>query len=158
MTKFVRPILSILFVNILIFQYYIFVNSDNKTFAVFYEETSDINNYSNYLIDFKDNLTTKNLIDKISLLGNNKYEIKKLYLKTNEIWNEQVKVKLSEYSYDTIENFVSYYKNILKKYNLADEIPNIDISGIIVDKILIYTSKESIELLSKNYNIEYEKK
>lgn len=158
MTKFVKPILSFLFVTILIFQYYIFINNDNKTVMVFSETVSDINNYSDYLVNFKDTLNTKNFKEKFSILKENKYKIKKLYLSIRETWNVKVKAELSEYSFDNLEKFVSYYKNILQKNNLADEIPNIDISGITINKVLIYTSEESIKKLQKKYNIKYQKK
>lgn len=158
MTKIVKPILSFLFVIVLIFQYYVFINNDNKTTMVFSETTSDINDYSDYLVDFKDTLSSKFFNEKFSVLEKNKYQIKKLYLSVKETWNEKVKEQLSEYSFDNIENFVSRYKNILQKNNLSDEIPNIDISGIIINKVLIYTSKEEIEKLKQQYNIEYQKK
>ena len=158
MTKFARSILSFLFIIVLVFQYYIFINNENKTVMVFSETVSDINNYSEYLVDFKNTLSSKNFNEKFSILEKNKYQIKKLYSNIRETWNEKVKEELSEYSFDNLENFVSHYKNILQKYNLSDEIPNIDISGIIINKILIYTSKEEIDKLKQQYNIEYQKK
>ena len=157
MTKIVKPILSFLFVIVLIFQYYMFIDKDNKTTMVFSEAAFNIYDYSDYLVDFKDTLNSKNFNEKFSILEKNKYEIKKLYLQVNEVWNEKAKEQLSEYSFDNINNFVSHYKNTLQKNNLSDEIPNIDISGVIINKVLIYTSKENIEKLEQ-YNIEYEKK
>ncbi len=125
---------------------------------VFSETVSDINNYSEYLVDFKNTLSSKNFNEKFSILEKNKYQIKKLYSNIRETWNEKIKEELKEYSFDNLENFVSHYKNILQKNNLSDEIPNIDISGIIINKILIYTSKEEIDKLKQQYNIEYQKK
>ena len=158
MTKFVKPILSIFLVTILIFQYYIFINSDNNSLVVFNEENQNINTYSDYLIDFNDIITTKNIFEKIPLLKSDKLEIKKLYLKTNTLWSQKVKETLNEYSYDNLKKFTKYYKNILINNNLSDEIPNVDIYGIVIDKLLIYTSRENIELFSKKYDIKYEKK
>lgn len=158
MTKFARSILSFLFIIVLVFQYYIFINNENKTVMVFSETVSDINNYSEYLVDFKNTLSSKNFNEKFSILEKNKYQIKKLYSNIRETWNEKIKEELKEYSFDNLENFVSHYKNILQKNNLSDEIPNIDISGIIINKILIYTSKEEIDKLKQQYNIEYQKK
>jgi len=158
MTKIVRPILSFLFVIVLIFQYYMFIDKDNQTTMVFSETVSDINDYSNYLVDFKDTLNSKNFNEKFSLLNKNQYQIKKLYLSVKEIWNEELKKELGEYSFDNLENFISYYKKNLQKNNISEEIPNIDISGIIINKVLIYTSKENIRILEQQYNIEYEKK
>lgn len=158
MTKIVKPILSFLFVIVLIFQYYMFINNHTKTTMVFSDTTSNINDYSDYLVDFKDTLSSKNFNEKFLIMEKNKYQIKKLYLSVKETWNKKAKEELSEYSFDNLENFVSHYKNLLQKNNLTDEIPNIDISGIIINKLLIYTSKEEIEKLKQQYNIEYQKK
>lgn len=158
MTKIVKPILSFLFIFTLIYNYYIFMDNNNNTMAVFNESNSENFNFSNYLIDFKGTLNSKNFNEKFSILENNKFEIKKLYLSTKDNWNNIVKNKLQEYSFDNIENFISNYKKELQRNNLIDEIPNIDIYGIKINKVLIYTSKENIKKLMDKYNIGYEKK
>jgi len=154
MTKIIKPFLSFLFVIVLIFQYYIFINNDNQTIMVFSETTSNMNDYSNYLVDFKDTLNSKNFNETFSILEKNTYQIKKLYISVKEIWNENLKKELNEYSFDSLDNFVSHYKQTLHKYNLSEEITNIDISGIMINKVLIYTSKENIQKLG----LEYQKK
>ena len=154
MTKIIKPFLSFLFIIVLIFQYYIFINNDNQTIMVFSETTSNMNDYSNYLVDFKDTLNSKNFNETFSILEKNTYQIKKLYISVKEIWNENLKKELNEYSFDSLDNFVSHYKQTLHKYNLSEEITNIDISGIMINKVLIYTSKENIQKLG----LEYQKK
>ena len=159
MTKIAKNIFSIIFIAILFMQYFTFINNSNKTITAFSEANSDILDYDNYLIDFKDELNTKNFKEKFSILENNDYQIKKLYLNINETWNNNVKKELSEYSFDNFENFITNYIEKLKKYNLSDEISDVDISGVRINKVLIYTSKKNIEKLKSQYNnIEYQKK
>ena len=159
MTKIFKSIFSIILITILIIQYFIFIGNSNKTVSVFSEINSSVDDYSNYLVDFYDTLNTENFNEKFSILNNNDYEIKKLYLNINDTWGNDLKNKLSEYSYDSLENFIINYKNNLTKYNLAEEIPNVDVSGIKINKVLIYTSEKNIEKLKKtNSEIEYIKK
>lgn len=159
MTKTAKNIFSIVFIAILFIQYFTFINNSNKTITVFSEANSDILDYSNYLIDFKDELSTKNFKNKFSILKNNDYQIKKIYPNINEIWPNNIKEELSEYSFDNLENFITNYIDKLKKYNLSEEISNVDISGIRINRVLIYTSKENIKKLKSQYNnIEYQKK
>ena len=158
MTKFVKSVLSFLFVLFLIFGYYTFINQDIEIKTVFSENISYDNDFYNYILDFKDTLNSKNFNNKFSILEKDKYQIKKLYVSVNEMWNEQIKEQLKEYNFDNINNFILNYKKTLQKHNMLDEIPNIDIYGIKINKVLIYTSKENIETITNKYNIKYEKK
>ena len=151
MTKINRSILSFLFFIVLIFQYFIFINNDEQTLMTFNENNSNINNYANYIIDFKDTLNTKNFEDKFSVLDKNTYQIKKLYININKTWSLKLKKELSEYNFDDLNKFILYYKNILHKYNLSEETINIDVTGIKINKVLIYTSKENILKLGMEY-------
>lgn len=158
MTKFVKPILSFIFVLFLIFGYYTFINKGIETKTVFSENISYDNNFYNYILDFKDTLNSKNFTNKFSILEKDKYQIKKLYVSVNEMWSDKIKEQLKEYNFDNINNFILNYKKTLQRNNMSDEIPNIDISGIKINKVLIYTSKENIETITNKYNIKYEKK
>lgn len=158
MTKIVKPSLSFIFITGLILNYYIFININNNTITTFNESNSDMFNYSNYLLDFKNTLNTKNFNKKISILEKKQYKIKMLYMNVNKTWDNNLIEKISEYSFDNINNFIKYYKEQLKNHNLIEEVPNIDIFGIKISRVLIYTSKENIEKLVKSYNITYEKK
>lgn len=155
MKKNIKSILSFLFAIVLIFYYCMIDDNNIKTVSVFGETVLNMNDYNNYLVDFEDNLSTKNFNEKFSVLEKNKYEIKQLYLNVNELWEEHIKQKLSKYSYDNLDKFINYYKKVLSENNLIDEIPNVDTYGIKINKILIYTSKENINILKEKYRINY---
>ncbi|MBE6152944.1 MAG: hypothetical protein E7166_01765 [Firmicutes bacterium] len=151
MIKINKSILGFLFLIVLIFQYFIFINNDEQTLMTFNENNSNINNYANYIVDFKDTLNTKNFEEKFFALEKNTYQIKKIYIDVNKTWNLKLKKELSEYNFEDLNKFVLHYKQTLHKYNLSEETINIDVTGIKINKVLIYTSKENILKLGMEY-------
>jgi len=158
MTKFLKRIFSVIFIFILMLQYMIFISDNNKTVTVFSEATNYSTNYSDYLIELNGSLSTKNFNEFLNILNTNEEQIKKIYPYYNRTWNKNIKNDLTQYSYDNLNNFIEYYKNQLKQNNLDEEISNIDIYGIKIEKVLIYTTEHNIEKLKQAYPIiEYKK-
>lgn len=162
MTKSKTSIFSIIFISFLITNYIYFIIPKEKVKTVFYELTEIVDNdndYNYYYIEFKNGINTKNF-NKINEMFNNlEYEIIEIYTTPNAHFNKKLQNKLKKYSYDNINNYIKYYIEFLKKYNLDEEITNVEVFGIKIDKILIYTSKKNIEIISnRNKEIIYKQK
>lgn len=158
MTKFLKHIFSLIFIFILMIQYIIFISDNNKTVTVFSEAVNYSNNYSNYLVEFNGLLSTKNFNVFFNVLNTDEYQIKKIYPNYDKAWNNSIKNYISSYSYDNLENFINYYKTKLKENNLAEEASNVDVYGIKINQMIIYTSEANIEKLKTSYpKIEYKK-
>lgn len=152
MSKNIKRLFSISFALFLIMNYYAFIKGDafniKQAFNELYVYEENQYNFDDYYLEFNNNLSTKNFEQIFNKFQNLEYEIKKVYLIVNTNYNEELNKKLSEYSFDNINNFINYYISNLKKYNLDDDINNINVYGIKIDKILIYTTKANIEEIS----------
>jgi len=113
---------------------------------------SDRYYYGYYLIDTsKSNITTKNILDFLDNI-----KITKIYPNTNPLYRNFINI--SEYKFNeilsskkNISNFISVYNDKLKENALIKEIETFNISGVKLNKIKVYASKEQIEnLLSVN--------
>ncbi len=152
MSKNIKRLFSISFALFLIMNYYAFIKGDafniKQAFNELYVYEENQYNFDDYYLEFNNNLSTKNFEQIFNKFQNLEYEIKKVYPIVNTNYNEELNKKLSEYSFDNINNFINYYISNLKKYNLDDDINNINVYGIKIDKILIYTTKANIEEIS----------
>lgn len=162
MSKYLKKIFSISFSLFLLFNYFAFIKNDAFNIkATFKELPLSVNNdydFNDYYLEFNNNINTKNFNKYFSYFNNLEYEIKKIYPISNSNYNEDLTKKLSEYSFDNIDNFTNYYISNLKRYNLDEDINNVNVYGIKINKILIYTTKLNIEEISNkipgsNYKI-----
>lgn len=147
-------IFSIIFLSFLIINYIKFLNPKEKTNPVFNELTKFVENdtdYNFYYIEFKNKINTKNFNKIKEMLKNMDYEIIEIYTTPNQQYNEKLQNKLKRYSFDNLNNYINYYIENLRKYNLKEEVYNVEVFGIKIDKILIYTSKKNIEMISDKH-------
>ncbi len=154
MSKNIKRLFSISFALFLIMNYYAFIKGDafniKQAFNELYVYEENQYNFDDYYLEFNNNISTKNFEKIFNNFQNLEYEIKKIYPIVNVNYNEELNKKLSEYSFDNINNFINYYTSNLKKYNLDDYINDINVYGIKIEKILIYTTKANIEEISNN--------
>jgi len=162
MKKKKTSIFSIIFISFLIINYIYFISPKEKTNTVFYELTETVkndNDYNYYYVEFKDGINTKNFNEINEMFANIDYKIIEIYTTPNIKFNDILQNKLKKYSYDNMKNYINYYIENLRNYNLDEEINNVNVFGIKIDKILIYTSKRNIKIISnKNKNITYKQK
>ena len=162
MTKKSTSIFSIIFIFFLIINYIYFIIPKEKTNTVFYELTEVVDNnsdYNYYYIEFNDSINTKNFNKINDMFSNLEYKIIEIYTIPSIKFNEVLQNKLKKYSYDNINNYIKYYIENLRKYNLDEEINNVNVFGIKINKILIYTSKGNMEIIAnKNKEIDYKEK
>lgn len=152
MSKHIKKIFSISFLLLFIIYYYAFIKGDAFNIkATFYELPIYEDNeytFNEYYLIFNNNLNTKNFGKIFSKFSNLEYEVRKIYPIVNTTYNEEITKKSSEYSFDNMNNFVNYYISNLKKYNLDEDINNVKVYGIKINKILIYTTEANIKEIS----------
>lgn len=158
MSKKKSLILGIIFISLLIFNYFIFINKNDNLKTAFYSLDSEEVYYDYYYVTFN-NLTTKNFNNILNNFDNKDYIIMKLYTTPNVKYNNNLIDKLKEYSFDNINNFVEFYIKKLDEYKYDEDINNINVYGIKIDKVLIYTSEENLKSFSNKIDgISYKKK
>ena len=152
-----KKILLILFS---IFLIYIFSSNTNINTEPVFNEQDYIENYDHdyfYVTSSKIDLNTNNIEDYF-----NDYDIKiiGLFPKLNKIYDEKLEKKLNYYSFNNlydnrtyINNFTNNYVGLLKNNNYIDMANLVYFNGIDIDKILIYTSYNSIYRHDLNYKL-----
>lgn len=129
----------------------LFFNKEEKTITVFNEQE---NSYDVYLLDLsQNNITTTNLTDYFD--GT---KILEIYPYINPLYKKVI--NFSSYTFNTaisnkknISNFISEYKEQLKLNALTTESLKVNINGIKINKIKIYTSNNVINNLIDKYSI-----
>ena len=101
-------------------------------------------------------LSTKNF----SSYFDNDDEIIGIYPKINLLYKDRVSVKFYQFSKstvtDNINDFIRYYKNILKKNNFNDDLVLADYNGIIIEKVKLYVDNKYLnEFMKKCPNCSY---
>ena len=101
-------------------------------------------------------LSTKNF----SSYFDNDDEIIGIYPKINILYKDRVSVKFYQFSKstvtDNINDFIRYYKNILKKNNFNDDLVLADYNGIIIEKVKLYVDNKYLnEFMKKCPNCSY---
>lgn len=113
--------------------------------------------YYEYNLNFdKEILNLENFKLKLATFTSYNYQIKKIYPSYDEKYKEYFKNK--EYFIfnstnlnDCIDNIREEYLNIIKKSNLEHDIDSITDNYIIIKKVNIYTSEESINKFKIKY-------
>ena len=103
-------------------------------------------------------LSTKNFSsyfdDDVEIIG--------IYPRINLLYKDRIAVKFYQFSKGTVtdnmNDFMRYYKNILKKNNFNDDLVLIDYNGIGIEKVKLYVDNKYLnEFIKKcpncNYNI-----
>ena len=101
-------------------------------------------------------LSTKNF----SSYFDNDDEIIGIYPKINILYKDRVSVKFYQFSKstvtDNINDFIRYYKNILKKNNFNDDLVLADYNGIVIEKVKLYVDNKYLnEFMKKCPNCSY---
>lgn len=132
----------------LVFVFY--SNAQEKTSLVFNEEEY-IDNYDHeyFYVDSKNiQLNTNNLNDYFTDFD---IKIMGIYPNLDKIYGDDLKKKLSYYSFSqlynnstNINNFTNRYVGLLKNNNYIEEANMVYFDGIDIDRILIYSSYNSI--------------
>lgn len=137
----------------------ILLNSTKEKTELVYKEIDNNNNdeYSQIYLLFENNsLTTNNFEDYLKY-----FRILKIYPYINPIYVNRIKANYSytfnyqNHTYDLSEFKQSYIKN-LKNLGLVSEANNYDINGVVINKVLVHTTMENINMFFKNFpNIKY---
>ena len=134
----------------------IVINSNKESAqAVF---NSQDNNYDIFILDIsKENITTNNIYNYF-----NDIKILEIYPYINPIYQKYLDIK--SYSFNTvlsnkknISNFITEYNKELNNNGLNNEMIKININGIKIDKIKVYTSNKDINNLINNYYFKIDK-
>ena len=101
-------------------------------------------------------LSTKNF----SSYFDNDDEVIGIYPKINILYKDRVSVKFYQFSKstvtDNINDFIRYYKNILKKNNFNDDLVLADYNGIVIEKVKLYVDNKYLnEFMKKCPNCSY---
>lgn len=108
------------------------LSNKEKLQPVFYEESMSF-----YELELKDcNITTINLSDKLSKLN-----IKKLYPYIDSSYKNILKHNLDYYDVNNIndlDDFVDYYKNLLKKIGKNNLANLVNYKGVPIEKVIVY--------------------
>lgn len=143
-----KKIVLLAFSLFLVFVFY--SNSQEKTSLVFNEEEY-IDNYDHeyFYVTSKDiQLNTNNLNDYFS---NYDIRVMGIYPNLDKIYDNNLKNRLGYYSFSqlyntniNVNNFTNRYVGLLKNNNYIEEANMVYFDGINIDKILIYSSYNSI--------------
>jgi len=80
-------------------------------------------------------------------------QIIKIYPLQNLVIEDDTILKKTQFFYySNMKNIEKSYKKILEEYGLYTDIDKINISGINIDKLLMYLTKDDIELLKRDYS------
>lgn len=102
-----------------------------------------------YLNSNQENITNITL-DKIK--NNFNIEFIRIYPKNKlAIEEDKIQTELEKFSYYAPESFIKRYREVLKKYGLFDDLEKIEIHGIPIKGIVVFCSKEEIQLLKNQY-------
>ena len=156
----------LIFLMLVLLSFSIFVNSKTSIKLVFNEMEDKNINLDNsydyfYVKDKENNLNSSNLLkilsmDDIKIIG--------IYPNLKKINDSKVKEKLQYYNFSLINSnsinlnkFINNYVSILKNNNYIEQANLVYFDGIQIDKVLVYTSYNSISLLKKqNKNLIYQ--
>lgn len=156
----------LIFLMLVLLSFSIFINSKTSIKLVFNEMEDKNINLDNsydyfYVKDKESNLNSSNLLkilsmDDIKIIG--------IYPNLKKINDSKVKEKLQYYNFSLINSnsinlnkFINNYVSILKNNNYIEQANLVYFDGIQIDKVLVYTSYNSISLLKKqNKNLIYQ--
>lgn len=156
----------LIFLMLVLLSFSIFINSKTSIKLVFNEMEDKNINLDNsydyfYVKDKENNLNSSNLLkilsmDDIKIIG--------IYPNLKKINDSKVKEKLQYYNFSLINSnsinlnkFINNYVSILKNNNYIEQANLVYFDGIQIDKVLVYTSYNSISLLKKqNKNLIYQ--
>ncbi len=83
--------------------------------------------------------------------------VKEVYPRNKlSIIDEVVNRELDSFLYTSPLEITDKYKNILLKYGLYDDYDRVDIYGVSIEKVIVYTSKYDLDIFlldNKNYKI-----
>ncbi len=96
--------------------------------------------------------------NELDFLENYGIDILSVYPRNNlKLDLEEIKIKLTEFHYYTEEYLEKKYRDVLKRYSLYDDMEKIDLYGINIDKLVVYSNMENIKNLISDYpKITYE--
>ncbi len=154
--KIVMLIIMILLINLIINK-----NDNIKQLETVFKETYiEDNNYQTYILDLSDlNITTNNLS---KILTNISIKNINIYPKINELYKDKLdKITYYKFNYSdlslNITKFKETYIEILKNNGFFNDIDNIRINGIPIEKIEVYLSNDQLNNIIKQYpNIKYQ--
>ena len=130
--------------------------SKTKTEIVYKEITNDNEYKEIYLFFENDILNTNNFEEYLK-----RVKIIKIYPYINPIYENKIKPNYS-YSFNyknhsyNLEKFKNDYIKKLTTIGLMNEVNEIQIKGITIKKVLVYSNLEELNELIKNKNIKYE--
>lgn len=133
----------------------IFLNSTKEKTELVYKETTPVNNteYKQVYLLFENNsLTTNNFEDYLKY-----FSILKIYPYINPIYVNRIKANYSytfnykNHTYDLSEFKQKYIKD-LRNIGLIGEANHYDINGVIINKVLVYTTMENMNLFLKEFS------
>ncbi len=151
MKKFVLLVFSL-------FLAFIFYSNYQEKTSLVFNEAEYIDNYDHeyfYVTSKNIELNTNNLDDYFSDFD---IKIMGIYPNLNKIYNDDLKKRLSYYSFSqlynnriNINNFTNKYVSLLKNNNYIEEANMVYFDGIDIDKVLIYSSYNSIYQHNSKY-------
>lgn len=137
----------------------IFYSKTEYNASLVFNENEYIDNYDSdyfYIISKDIKLNTNNLNDYFS---DDDIRIMGIYPNLEKIYNDDLKKKLGYYSFSSlynnkinINNFINNYVKLLKNNSYIDEANMVYFDGINIDKVLVYTTYNSIYLHDSNYH------
>lgn len=137
----------------------IFYSKTEYDASLVFNENEYIDNYDSdyfYIISKDIKLNTNNLNDYFS---DDDIRIMGIYPNLEKIYNDDLKKKLGYYSFSSlynnkinINNFINNYVKLLKNNSYIDEANMVYFDGINIDKVLVYTTYNSIYLHDLNYH------
>ncbi len=147
-----KKIISIFLIFILINILIVFKNNKN-TETVFSEITT--NNYDIYNLDVNElYISTKNLTN---VIYNPNIKIIGITPKINNILDKKILRQNNYYSFkkheikENVLDFEKQFKILLQKKGLSDEIEKINLNGVKLSKIKIYSSHSDVKALVKQH-------
>ena len=142
-----KKVFLLVFMCMLVFLFYSKV--ENNTALVFKEEYIDNYDHEYFYVTSKNiQLNTNNLDEYFSYFD---IKIMGIYPNLDKIYIDNLKNKLSYYSFSqlysnriNINNFINKYVGLLKNNNYIEEANMVYFNGIDINKVLIYSSYNSV--------------
>lgn len=118
----------------------------SKQSIYIFGDNNDHHRFTLYLDKYNFNHNDLNLLENYGI------DILSVYPRNNLRVNlEEINNKLIVFQYYNDSFFEKKYLEILKRYSLYDDIEKIDIYGINIDKLIVYSNIENINNLIKDY-------
>lgn len=145
-------------ISVLLFLIFILSNSKKETVLV-YNEISNNHEYQQIYLQFEDNTLNTNNFDFYF----NNIDVLKIYPYINPIYAGRLKANYNytftrtKHSLD-LERFKTSFVENIRKIGLVNEANNFETNGIIINKVLVYSSIENLKNQFSNYDyIKYSK-